>query len=413
MTMTDSTAIRTLLQHPTLHTLQEEQGRSSAHHNIFELLGLGQKETAHSAFLAYLLHPMGRHGQGATFLNAWLHWLHQQHGHPLLCGQGGHAMTERFAGHWGRIDIVVELRDGSVLAIENKVGAGEQDAQLARYGDWLQAQPGAGQRWLVFLTPDGRPGATARSGQPVIAMSYAQLADVLEGALHTVPQTAHALRADVTQYIRLCRHLHTSVSELPMHTIHTEILNLLDDPRHLQSALTLAQHVETKAQEIRATFQQHVLQALTEHLEQLSCPQPFWSAMVDPRYTGVFGIGHAQHFTQHYCCVVEWLSNNVSIGWRKSEGSSHCAHPELSQQMCAQLQGKSEYWWLCRRTLPNAPWRILWTGSSAPEQLLQLQADNLGTHALAKELAQEIWACFALFEAQVRLLPSVESPCPL
>lgn len=412
MSMTDTTAVRALLQHPLLRTFQEQQRQSSAHHNIFQLFGLTLDENAHSAFLAYLLNPMERHGQDTAFLDAWLQWLRPRCSEPLS-SHGAHIVAERYAGQWGRIDIVAELRNGTLIAVENKVCAGEQEDQLARYGDWLHAQPGPGQRLLVFLTPDGRNGTTARAGQPVIRMSYRDLAQVLEQALCTVPDTAHSLRADVKQYIQLCRHLHTSLSELPMDTCNTDILKLLDDPQHLQSALALVRNVEVKTQAIRTEFLQHVVSTLNDQLlDKFGNEDRTWSAMIEPGSTTIFGIGHAQRFTQNYRCVVELLNDSVSIGWRKARGGQICSSPELGQTMCKQLHAVPENWWLCQRTLPAAQWRALQIRTAASELLLQLQADNQAPHAMARQLAAEIWSCFEAFEQRVRELPEFEADVP-
>lgn len=410
--MTDTTAVRALLQHPLLRTLQEQQRQTSAHHNIFQLFGLTLDENAHSAFLAYLLNPMERHGQGTAFLDAWLQWLQPWCSEPLS-GHGAHVTPERYAGLWGRIDIVAELRDGTLIAVENKVCAREQEDQLTRYGDWLRAQPGAGQRLLVFLTPDGRKGTTARAGQPVTRMTYRDLAQVLEQALRTVPDTAHSLRADVGQYIRLCRHLHTSLSELPMDTSNIDILKLLDDPQHLESALALVRNVEVKTQAIRTEFLQHVVSALNDRLrEKFGNQDRTWAAMIEPGSATIFGIGHAQRFSQNYRCVVELLNDSVSIGWRKARGGQICSSPELGQIMCKQLHAVPENWWLSRRSLPTAQWCALQIRAAASELLLQLQADNQTTHAIARQLAVEVWNCFEAFEQQVRELPEFEAHVP-
>ena len=43
------------------------------------------------------------------------------------------------------------------------------------------------------------------------------------------------------------------------------------------------------------------------------------------------------------------------------------------------------------------------------ELLLQLQADNQATQAMAWQLATEIWSCFEAFEQRVRELPEFET----
>lgn len=412
ISMPDTTAARALLQHPLLQVFHEQQRHTSAHHNIFQLFGLTLDENTHSTFLAYLLNPMECHSQGTAFLDAWLQWLQPWCSEPLS-SHDAHVVTERYAGTWGRIDIVAELRDGTLIAVENKVRAGEQEDQLARYDDWLKAQPGPGQRLLIFLTPDGRDGITARARQPMIRMSYRDLAYLLEQALCAVPNTAHSLRADVGQYIRLCHHLHTSLSELPMDTSNSDILKLLDDPQHLQSALVLVRNVEVKTQTIRKEFLQHVVSALnTRLLDKFGSEDRIWSAMVEPESATIFGIGHTQRFTQNYRCVVELLNDSVSIGWRKTRGGQNCSSPELSRIMCQQLYGEPENWWLCRRTLPAAQWRSLQIRGAASELLLQLQVDNQATNAMAKHLATEIWDCFELFEQRVRELPEFQAHVP-
>lgn len=410
--MTNTTAVHALLQHPLIRLFQEQQRHTSAHHNIFHFFGVTLDENAHSAFLAYLLNPMQRHGQGTAFLDSWLQWLQPQC-LEQLSSHGAHVVLERTAGRLGRIDIVTELRDGTLIAVENKVCAGEQEDQLARYGDWLHAQPGPGQRLLVFLTPDGRKGTTAREGQAVIRMSYNDLSHVLEQALCAVPDTAQSLHADVGQYIRLCRHLSTSLSELPMDAINMDILKLLDDPQHLQSALTLARNVEVKTLEIRRQFLQHVVGTLNDRLlEKFGYEDRTWRAMIEDGSESTFGIGHVANFSQNYRCVVELRSDCVSIGWTKAGRGRECSSPELSRDMCTQLHGKPDMWWLCHRTLPHAQWRALKLGSPAPELVLQLHTDNQATNAMAILLASEIWNCFEPFEQRVRGLPEFRPHLP-
>ena len=125
--------------------------------NVFEAIDMERRELTHSAFLAFLLRPSSRHDQGATILEAFLRHVEIPVG-PRRDLDSARVATEYALGELGRLDVVIFLGDGRVVAIENKVDAGEQDAQIARYQRWLarQHRPRLGWHELIFLTPSGR-----------------------------------------------------------------------------------------------------------------------------------------------------------------------------------------------------------------------------------------------------------------
>ncbi|WP_437274571.1 PD-(D/E)XK nuclease family protein [Sorangium sp. So ce375] len=146
--------------------------------DTLSILGVGRRELYHSALLAWLLDPQGRHGLGSSFLEALLRRcasdpptseLHLAQ--PALEVSRGDA----------RADIVVTA-PGLCLVIENKVDAGEQHRQCDRLFESFGREPGA---LFVFLSPSGRAPETATgSAQEAFQkMSYADIASMLRDAM--------------------------------------------------------------------------------------------------------------------------------------------------------------------------------------------------------------------------------------
>ena len=91
------------------------------------------------------------------------------------------------------IDVVVEItsaQGAAVIGIENKIDAGEQPQQIARYQEaLLRAFPGRTARVMAFLTPTGREPTTARSDSAVsaVAISYDSVLSGVKEALGEAP----------------------------------------------------------------------------------------------------------------------------------------------------------------------------------------------------------------------------------
>ena len=143
--------------------------------SLLGAFGIERNEVAHSRALARLLDP-SRHRQAGSALGSLLREIA---GRPGL--EGGTAAALRAAADGPRtrvavhrermlIDVVAEISTAEgtvVLAFENKLDAGEQPEQLARYQAALaRAYPG-NAAVLAFLTPTGRDPTTADWGAPV------------------------------------------------------------------------------------------------------------------------------------------------------------------------------------------------------------------------------------------------------
>jgi hypothetical protein len=203
----------TKLQRESLLEVAKRDRREHARaHNLFRLFDLQSRESIHCRLLADFLDPEGLHGQGYLFLNKFLHHLKKQEkwdsgiDESSLEGTVWYVETEKGIEK-GRIDIVASCRQlGCLIAIENKVYAGEQNDQICRYHQWLEAKaPFYGRRCLVFLTPTGRRATTDR-GCSYIRMSYrSDIAAILQAA--TAQAQAPRVKATVQQYLDILNDL--------------------------------------------------------------------------------------------------------------------------------------------------------------------------------------------------------------
>ena len=130
-----------------LDAKQREEGEKRGEmFNIFEILKVETDETrAHSAFLAALLNPKGKHGAGDRFLRAFIDTMDCLKDFEFVTQDAkveieypiGNKNEDATEG--GRIDILITSTDGSkAVIIENKIYAGDQEKQLVRYANYAK-----------------------------------------------------------------------------------------------------------------------------------------------------------------------------------------------------------------------------------------------------------------------------------
>ena len=135
--------------------------------NVFEILGVQTKETRlHSAFIVELLNPDGSHGLSIGPLKLFVEKLKNdiclndsvlsdfKIGEANISVESEHNIgyINEDSTEGGRIDILIN--DGeSYIAIENKIYAGDQDAQLVRYNNFLkrETERTGGKKLLLYL----------------------------------------------------------------------------------------------------------------------------------------------------------------------------------------------------------------------------------------------------------------------
>ena len=153
-------------------------GWVSGRADFFGILGLGRAELTHSAMLAWLLGPEGRHGFGRRFLDALIA-RHIPDLDPAAFRVRDVACEVQRTET--RADIVV-WGDVATIVVEVKVDAGEGPRQCDRLYDRFADNP---DPRFIFLTPSGRAPLTATgdAAKAYASMSFADIRRVLEEVL--------------------------------------------------------------------------------------------------------------------------------------------------------------------------------------------------------------------------------------
>jgi hypothetical protein len=141
--------------------------------NVFSLID--PDENTLSKIVADLLEPDGDHGQGPLFLNLFLARLGIDPAtRPSeVATIRREASTHTIENFRRRMDVLIEA--GTLVAIENKVDAQEQENQVTDYLDHLERMGGSTRRAiLIYLTPNGRaPQSVSREREQRLQASGA------------------------------------------------------------------------------------------------------------------------------------------------------------------------------------------------------------------------------------------------
>lgn len=138
------------------------------HYNVFEVLNLSTDEVRlHSAFIADLLNPKGKHGLGAKPLKSFIHILGLDFDDVALenCNVKreyviGPISQDKTSG--GNIDILLIIGKYYII-IENKIYAGDQSGQLRRYYNFATSK--SFDLTLIYLTLGGdKPSESSSAG---------------------------------------------------------------------------------------------------------------------------------------------------------------------------------------------------------------------------------------------------------
>lgn len=201
-------------QPPDFHAWETDIARIAAEHDtlvtsgrwvvgvddILTIVRRAHLEAHHSAMIAWLLNPLGKHGLGTALLDRLLQYC-GVYNSPALRRANVVLEVQRSGT---RADIVV-FAPGTTLVIENKVYAGEQERQCDRLHEHFGEDPGA---VFLFLTPTGRTPSTATGlvRATWTSLSYPHLADMIEAVRSesSTNPSASGVSA-VTNYLKTLR----------------------------------------------------------------------------------------------------------------------------------------------------------------------------------------------------------------
>lgn len=170
--------------------------------NLFSILRSSSDEVRlHSRFLAFLLDPKATHNQGTTLLGLLLKRL------SITDFNSENAIVEV---EYQNIDILVRNQFKQAVIIENKIYAGDQDEQLWRYYQRMEAE-GYREIWINYLTLDGsEPSPQSRKSLPVQLLSYET--EIIAWLKDCIPLVARepGVRESIFQYMELIQKLTSS-----------------------------------------------------------------------------------------------------------------------------------------------------------------------------------------------------------
>ena len=207
----------------TDNKIRKEKFQRGENFNVFNILGIQTIETrTHSAFIAELLSPNGSHGCNSRFLNIFLLHIAEMSFHAESELDNADVRIELFIGNkneeeseGGRIDIAIFIGK-SLIIIENKIYAKDQNKQLLRYDNYAKQLKSKGtidEYKLFYLTLDGHEASmdsttgNLRAGKDYITLSYSK--DIISwlNECKAIAVEKPLVRETIIQYINLLKEI--------------------------------------------------------------------------------------------------------------------------------------------------------------------------------------------------------------
>lgn len=263
--MTNEKLINLLRQTQTLIKHQREKeilkGESF---NVFSILRMESKENeTHSAFLAELLNPDGSHLKGNTFLRLFLQTIDNKTIDP----QSAKVKVEHYIGPvdlinktGGRIDIYIWDNQGNTVSIENKIFAGDQQAQIERYVNYKKEK-----NTVYYLTLHGYNPSKYSKGKLVAGEDFYNLSykEDITNWLQVCFQIAAdnpILRESIRQYIILLKKLTHTMEKKEQEELYQLILN------NYEEASVVKANFDASIVDLKRRLRNTVIQLLTEKI---------------------------------------------------------------------------------------------------------------------------------------------------
>lgn len=233
--------------------------------NVFSILGMESAENkTHSAFLCELLNPGGAHLKETIFLKLFLQevgcereWNYDN----IKVVPEYHIDTIDLKNKTGgRIDIYIS--DGTnALSIENKIYAGDQEAQIERYCNFNKENNKVYYLNLHGTEPDEKSKGKLNEGEDFKIISYSE--HILDWLTLCLKESADSpiLRETIKQYIILIKKLTGKLTDSYM---EQELRNKIY--QNLESASIIKDNYDQAINELKEKFRNKVIEYIgNEH----------------------------------------------------------------------------------------------------------------------------------------------------
>lgn len=270
--------VRKTLEHHEKLTIAKGE-----HFNLFSVLDIETKENkTHSAFLAELLNPNGSHKKGAIFLQHFLTAI--SHTNNLEQSNLKHAPfiaenatvivelpigkvklykneNEKHKSTGGRIDIYLRDKKENSIAIENKIYASDQEAQMQRYYNHKKSNYVVYYLTLLGDEPSKESKLKLKANKDFFNISYkTDIVNWLELCLKEVPNFT-SLREAINQYILLIKKLTNTLNM----DAQEELFDTMTD--YLNESKIIADNYNALVNHIRDKFRSDLKNALEEQID--------------------------------------------------------------------------------------------------------------------------------------------------
>ena len=258
---------------------QERAKANGENFNIFSILGRETDEVkTHSALLADLLNPTGSHGQGTVFLKLFIEKLKRLEAYEDV--KNFQVRAEASTSE-GRIDILLE-KDDACIVIENKIYAGDQEAQLQRYYQYARSKDRVEIIYLTLHGDDPREYSLGNlNNRYVIPVSYES--DIIDWLKDCIKESERVpiIRETLVQYQILLQKLTGKLDG----SLSMEIKDILKEKQQDgRYNFLVFQDIEQAMNDLRIDIQRAFWGKLKEKLDRLEETRDFsWKLFCEKR----------------------------------------------------------------------------------------------------------------------------------
>lgn len=247
--------------------------------NIFSVLRNETEEvTTHNRLIAEFLNPKGSHGMGSVFLNLFYDTIYESETcnltedkkevlrnirnlEPTVKAEEWLGKVDLKKVEGGSVDVCIKTNGGQIR-IENKINAGDQNMQIARYCSRHNQE----NNIVIYLTKYGKDASPEskqdqKEGVDYFLLShYSDTINWLEKCYHKATEFP-ILRETIKQYIILMKKVtnqHTSQE------MKEELLDLITNSKENYRA---AQEISTSLQEAEKRVMDKLLDSISSELK--------------------------------------------------------------------------------------------------------------------------------------------------